>query len=103
MITQGKWKKVIVEGDHRVLAWDNELAFSTIARCGAGTEDEDNAKFIANAPETLRQRDDLLEACKKYGGHLPNCEKMWKSECTHNTPITCTCGFEQAIADVEVK
>ncbi len=41
--------------------------------------------------------DELVEALKKYAGHLPACECMWKTLQSRK----CTCGFEQALAKAE--
>ena len=38
--------------------------------------------------------DELVEALKKYAGHLPACECMWKTLQSRK----CTCGFEQTLA-----
>ena len=42
--------------------------------------------------------DELVEALKKYAGHLPACECMWKTLQSRK----CTCGFEQALAKAKV-
>ncbi len=65
-ITKGKWEVqsrfLIVNEDRKIIA-----NLQPVARSDQKTsfdESEANANLIAAAPETKRQRDDLLEACK---------------------------------------
>lgn len=53
------------------------------------------AKLQIKLEQLQQQRDDLLEACKKYGQHDHICRVM------HAIDEGCCCGFTQAIASAE--
>lgn len=82
-MTEEKWeyKKVCVS--HRVVVRNGSIDH-TIARCGSGSEDEDNARRIVHC---VNNHDALLEALRRYGEHEPGCMKG----------DACNCGLEQAL------
>lgn len=59
-------------------------------------EAQAHAQLIADAPETAKQRDELLEALEKYGEHLGTCY-------TNLQMGECNCGLQQAIANATPK
>ena len=99
--TKGKWEaKVYTEGK---IGWRICVETKEHQICGmrpgvsasgflSKHEHTANAEFIANAPETLKQRDELLEACKKALEFVGRSSKTdWDNEIT---PV-----LEQAIAN----
>ena len=67
MITKGKWYFSTGDPDLKNFGvYSNEGG--RIAEIL--NQNADNARLIAAAPETLKQRDDLLKACKKREGAL---------------------------------
>ena len=110
MITKGKWKvaedidmecqaEQLVEKDRTDEGWvaigiahKEDDGFSEVLALAH----PDNAELIASAPETLRQRDDLLKVCKATLEFIGRSSKTdWDNEIT---PV-----LEQAIAEVEGK
>ncbi len=88
-ITKGKWEvKKTVTGNIRITteSWDIAEIFGNCGYDGSNlNEDENtdeaiaNAALIAAAPETKRQRDNLLEAMKKIMSGLHGSPTGYKS------------------------
>lgn len=99
--------KDLPKGFHPPEKWFDELKAKTsiieaaiIAMIPTGPHAEANARLIASAPETAKQRDALLAALKKYGKHDKSCigMKYYKDrDAVIAESTSCTCGFEAAI------
>ena len=97
-ITQGEW--IAVKNANRSYV-KSETADEVVCNCFT----EANAEFLAHAPETLKQRDNLLEACKA----AMRISALWAvdPEIRLENPTegealdSMQTKFEKAIADVE--
>ena len=112
--TKGEWtvdEPLDMEGMHHIfLRIDGKLAGRidghlngiSCGKKGYPNREEtiEIADLIASAPDLKQQRDDLLEALKKYGQHIDGCDiclTYYQNEIT-GRPSICTCGFEDALA-----